>query len=141
MKNHLKTTRIIVFLFAIVLIFTNCEKYTTPKKLEKKITEGTWRIGKAVVNKVNVTSTYNGYLFKFTSNKNIVVSGTVSTTGSWYSGNDKNPVILFLSLPASYPELYVFSDDWKVNQLSSSQFVMRRNDNSEDELTFRKTGK
>lgn len=141
MKNHLKTARIILFLAAIVLVFTNCEKHTTPKKLEKKITEGTWRVGKAVFGNVNVTSTYSGYLFKFSSNKNIQVSGTVSTTGSWYSGNDKNPVILFLSLPASFPELYVMSDDWKVNQLSSSQFVMRRNDSTGDELIFRKTGK
>ena len=140
MKSQLKTIKVIFYLFAFVLLFTNCEKYTTPNKIDKKLTKGTWRIGKAVVGNDNITSLYSGYLFKFTSNKNIEVSGTVVTSGSWYRGNDKNPVILFLSLPASSPELYIFSDDWKVSQLSDSQMVMRRNDSSEDELTFRKVG-
>lgn len=140
MKSHLRSTRIVMFLFAIVLIFTNCEKHTTPNKLDKKITKGSWRIGKAVINSANVTATYNGYLFKFTSNKNIEVSGTVTTSGSWYRGNEKNPVILFLSFPIAFPELYVISDDWQVNELSNSQFVMKRNDSSEDELIFRKVG-
>ncbi len=140
MKNQLKSIRVIFYLFALVLLFTNCEKYTTPNKLDKKLTKGTWRIGKAVVNSDNLTSVYSGYLFKFTSNKNIEVSGTVTTSGSWYRGNDKNPVILFISLPASFPELYVFSDDWQVNQLSDTQVVMKRNDGSEDELILRKVG-
>ena len=140
MKRQLKFARIILFLFAIVLTFTNCEKHTTPNKLDKKLTKGTWRIGKAVVNDANITSTYNGYLFKFTSNKNIEVSGTVTAAGSWYRGSEKNPVILFISLPATFPELYIFSDDWQVNQLSDSQVIMKRNDSTGDELIFRKVG-
>lgn len=130
MKNHLKASRIIFFLFATVLIFTNCEKHTTPNKLDKKLTKGTWRIGKAVIDNANVTATYNGYLFKFTSNMNIEVSGTVSTSGAWSRGNEKNPVILFLSFPISFPELFVISDDWQVNELSNSQVVMKRNDST-----------
>ncbi len=141
MKTHFKSARIVFFLLAIVLTLTNCEKHTTPNKLDKKLPNGTWRIGKAVVDNVNITADYNGYLFKFTTNKNIEVSGTVSTSGSWYRGNDKNPVILFISLPAAFPELFVFSDDWQVNQLSNSQVVMKRNDSSDDELVLRKVGK
>lgn len=140
MKKQLKTIRVIFYLFALVILFTNCEKHTTPNKLDKKLTKGTWRVGKAFINNENITSTYSGYLFKFTSNKNIEVSGTVVTSGSWYRGDNKNPVILFISLPASFPELYIFSDDWQVNQLSDSQVVMKRNDNSEDELILRKVG-
>ena len=140
MKNQLKSIKVILSLFALVLLFTNCEKHTTPNKLDKKLTKGTWRIGKAVVGTENITPVYNGYLFKFTSNQNIEVSGTVVTSGSWYHGNEKNPVILFMSLPASYPELYIFSDDWQVNQLSDGQVVMKRNDSSEDELILRKVG-
>jgi hypothetical protein len=140
MKKQLKTIRVIFYLFALVILFTNCEKHTTPNKLDKKLTKGTWRVGKAFINNENITSTYSGYLFKFTSNKNIEVSGTVVTSGAWYRGDNKNPVILFISLPASFPELYIFSDDWQVNQLSDSQVVMKRNDNSEDELILRKVG-
>lgn len=140
MKKQLKTIRVIFYLFALVILFTNCEKHTTPNKLDKKLTKGTWRVGKAFINNENITSTYSGYLFKFTTNKNIEVSGTVVTSGSWYRGDNKNPVILFISLPASFPELYIFSDDWQVNQLSDSQVVMKRNDNSEDELILRKVG-
>lgn len=141
MKNQLKATRIILFLFAIAFSFSSCDKHTTPNKLDKKITKGNWRIGKAVIANTNVTAVYNGYLFSFTSSQNIDVSGTVTATGSWYHGTEKNPVILFLSLPASYPELYVLSDDWKVNQLSDSQIVMKRNDSTDDEVIFRKVGK
>ena len=140
MKKQLKTIRVIFYLFALVILFTNCEKHTTPNKLDKKLTKGTWRVGKAFINNENITSTYSGYLFKFTTNKNIEVSGTVVTSGAWYRGDNKNPVILFISLPASFPELYIFSDDWQVNQLSDSQVVMKRNDNSEDELILRKVG-
>lgn len=141
MINQLKFTRIILLLFAIAFSFSSCEKHTTPEKLDKKITKGNWRIGKAVIANTNVTATYNGYLFGFTSNQNIEVSGTVATTGSWYHGTEKNPVILFLSFPATFPELYVLSDDWQVNQLSNSQMVMKRNDSTDDEIIFRKVGK
>ena len=141
MKKQLKTAGIILFLFTMALTLTNCEKHTTPNKLDKKLTKGTWRIGKAVINSNNITSTYSGYLFKFSANKSLDVSGTVTTSGSWYRGSEKNPVILFISLPATFPELYTFSDDWQVNQLSDSQVVMKRNDSTGDELIFRKVGK
>lgn len=131
------------FLFLLVgsLVFSGCEKYTTPKKLEKKITVGTWRIAKSSVNGQNITSQYNGYLFKFDKNGGIAVSGAVTTSGSWYSGEDKNPVTLYLSFPVTVPQLYMYSDDWIVTILNNSECYLERKDKEEDVLIFRKVGK
>lgn len=138
-KNIFKRFNFILLIVGMTLI-GGCEKHTTPKKLDRQITKGNWRVGKANVGSVIVTSSYNGYIFNFSSQGSITVSGTITAAGSWHHGDDKNPVIMFMSFGQTYPQLYTLSDDWKVTESSSTQFILKRNDSSGDEFIFRKVG-
>ena len=132
--------RIIAASFLILLTFGSCAKHTTPKKVDKHLTEGTWRIGQAKISGTNVTSNYNGAKFSFSKQGTIHVTGTITTQGSWSLGGEKNPVVLFMTYPQTATTLYGFSDDWLVMEMSKSECTMKRNDSAtqEDILVFRR---
>lgn len=136
--NKKMTSQIRFMALFAMLILVSCAKHTKPKMVEKRLTEGVWKIGQARIGGQTITSTFTGAKFVFTSSKNIEVSGTITTKGSWYLGDDENPVRLFMAFPATATNLYQFTDDWLVTEMAKKQCVMKRNDNTEDELIFRR---
>lgn len=127
-------------LMLVFLAFTSCAKHTTPKKVDKHLSEGTWKIGQAKIDGTNVTAAYSGVKFQFSSQGTIYVTGEVVTQGSWSLGDDKNPVLMFMSFPQTATTLYGFSDDWLVMEMSKTECTMKRNDSAtqEDQLVFRR---
>lgn len=125
-------------LLMLFLVFTSCEKRTTPKKVQKHLTEGTWKIGQAKINGSNVTSAYNGVKFAFSGSGTIAVSGEIVTQGTWSLGTDKNPVLMVMSFPPSATVLYGFSDDWLITEMSKWECTMKRSDMEQDVLVFRR---
>lgn len=123
----------------ILLLFVSCSKHVTPKRVEKKITDGTWKVFKAISNNELVTEDFKNYQFNFYKDLSVKVSGAVTQTGSWSVGESKNPAILFLNFGGN-PSVFFFSDDWKVNELSKTDCIMKRNDpvKGSDEIHFRK---
>lgn len=135
-----------LFLFVILttaLVVVSCGKNTEPKRFEKIITEGSWRVGKAQFNKQNKTTVFSNYVFHFMPNKDIKIYGVSDTiSGAWSRGNDKRPLIFYMSFSQSYPAYIPLDDDWEVTYLTKDEFKLWRNDNnvSEDEIIFRRKG-
>lgn len=139
MKNRINFQPGLVLLL-VLLTFASCAKHTTPKKVDKHLTEGTWKIGQAKVGGSTITSAYTGVKFKFSSQGTIYVTGEMTTQGSWSLGGEKNPVLMFMSFPQTATALYQFSDDWYVMEMSKTECVVKRNDASaqDDQLVFRR---
>ena len=139
MKNKISLRAGAILLLAL-LAFGSCAKHTTSKKVNKKLTEGTWKISQATVSGNNITSTYNGMKFTFSGSGVISVSGTENTSGSWLLGDEENPVLMVLSFPQTATTLYQFSDDWLVMEMSKNDCSLKRNDSAtqDDKLVFRR---
>ncbi len=128
-----------IILFCAFLLFAGCTKYTTPKKVERRITKGTWKISSFSVDGESVATFYEDYKFAFGESGNIKVSGGLSATGSWELGLNKNPAILYLSFPP-VGGLEYLADDWKVTDMQKDLMRLERNDdaNGSGALVFRK---
>lgn len=129
------------FIAIILVVFlAGCAKHVTPKKVEKRLTEGTWRIVEAYSDGQNITANFNGAKFIFSENKSLsMTSGSFSTTGSWSLGVDKNPTLFYLSLAVT-PETAFLADDWLIYEISKTECFMQRNDPllDTDRVRFRK---
>ncbi len=130
----------IFIILGLFLFTTGCSKRTTPKMVKKRITEGTWKISVFVDNDVSIAENYNTYTFAFTDNENIEVAGLgFSSGGSWSTGLDKNPAILYLNFPPN-GGLEFLADDWKVLKITKDIMELTRNQTDGDggSLIFRK---
>jgi len=120
-----------------LLLLTGCSKYTTPRKVEKRITEGTWKITTFTVDGNSATDVYANYTFAFNENGNVSVNSG-SYTGAWVTSLDKNPAILYLSFPP-VANLEYLADDWQVKKIEKSRMELKRiDDNHSSTLVFNK---
>jgi len=126
-------------MFILLCTLCACTKHTTPKKVNKRLTEGVWKMSQVNIDGTNITSQYNGVKFTFATHGSISVSGTLSSSGTWSTGDDKNPVVMFLTF-APNTSLYQFSDDWLVTEISKTECVLNRNESStyKDKIIFRR---
>jgi hypothetical protein len=85
-----------LLLFAVA----GCTKYTTPRKVSKRIVDGSWTITSFTIDGESVASQYAGYTFGFGESGSVIVKASaigLSESGSWELGLNKNPAILYLS--------------------------------------------
>lgn len=126
-------------IIAVFVVISACSKNTDPKRFEKIVTSSSWRVGKAQINDKVKTGDFNNYIFHFKSNKDLVIIKDLDTTkGSWTRGNDKKPLLLYMSISQNYPKFIVFDDDWVVTYLTKDEFRLERNGGTADEFIFRK---
>jgi len=118
-----------MIVFGTILLFVGCTKYTTPRKVEKRITEGTWKITTFTMNGQSVVDLYTSYTFAFGESGNVSVKGGITATGSWELGLAKNPAILYLSFPPTGGLEYL-ADDWQVTEIKKDMMRLKRNDSS-----------
>ncbi|NVK63580.1 MAG: hypothetical protein HWE22_03290 [Flavobacteriales bacterium] len=124
-KSSISPFRIIAF--AVLLVFagfnTSCEKYSSPRKVERHIVEGTWRLSSAFIDNDDVTNIYANYSFNFTPEGDIVVIGDATISGSWSTGIEKNPTTLNITLTPFVP----FNDlnaDWTVTTCTKERMTL-----------------
>jgi hypothetical protein len=122
-----------------LLLFVGCSKYTTPRKVEKRISEGTWRIATFTINGNSVSGQYADCTFAFGEGGGVSVKGAISAAGAWEVGLNKNPAILYLSFPP-VGGLEYLADDWQVTEMQKNLMRLKRNDDdgSNSTLTFKK---
>lgn len=122
-----------------VFLLTGCAKYTTPRKVERKISDGTWKISSFTEDGVSIAANYQFYTFSFRESGDVKVSGQISTNGSWKLGLNRNPAILYLSFPP-VGGLEYLADDWQVTEMQKNRMTLQRNDDSGDggKLVFKK---
>ncbi len=129
----------ILFFIALTIGMVGCAKNVTPKKVNKHLVGGSWKIVEISDNGVNTIQNYIGTTFSFQSDGIFrITSGSSIDVGSWSIGDDKNPVIIDINVPAT-PQAAFFSDDWAISELIKSECYMTRNvASSTDKIRFRK---
>lgn len=129
----------IQLIVAVALLMFGCAKNVTPKKVDRHLVGGNWKIVEISDDGVNTVQSYIGVTFTFQSDGIFkIMSGTSTDVGTWAIGEDKNPVIIDINVPAT-PQAAYFSDDWAISELNKSECFMTRNvPGSTDKIRFRK---
>lgn len=124
MKNWL------IFSLALVILVA-CSKFTNPKRVERKITKGSWKIASFATGGVSSADSFATYSFNFDENQNVIVTSTggFKGYGSWSLGLDKKPTILYLNFPPQ-GNLDLLADDWQVLSMTKNSLKLKRNDSS-----------
>ncbi|ASS47518.1 MAG: hypothetical protein A3D31_16940 [Candidatus Fluviicola riflensis] len=121
--------RQLMIVIVLLLAISGCTKYTTPRKVEKRLGEGTWRITSFTMGTEVITLNYAFYTFVFDNDGQVEVREGTTVDGTWEVGNDKNPALLYLSFPA-VDGLEYLSDDWQVLEMKKNLMKLKRNTNS-----------
>jgi len=124
MKNWM-----IASLTLTVFLFVGCSKYTTPRKVEKRLVEGTWKISIFTMGGESIVENYATDKFTFAESGKISVKGGVLANGSWEMGLIKDPAVIYLSFPA-VGGLEYLADDWQVLEMKKDMMRLKRNDSS-----------
>lgn len=128
-KMRLQMKKWLFAVVALLLIVGNsCSKYTTPRKVERLIVDGSWTLTSFTVDGESVLENYSGYTFGFGEEGGAVVRGpgNFTSSGSWEVGLNKDPAILYLSFQ---PEggLEFLADDWQVVEIKKDLMRLKRN--------------
>jgi hypothetical protein len=121
------------FALLVFTTFTACRKYTTPKKVSRKVVGDAWVMKSLLLANDTVTSAdFIGFEFSFEDDNDFKVTFLTLplATGKWSTALDKNPAILYLNLPIE-PSIDFLSDDWKVMQIKKDFMRLERNDDAE----------
>jgi len=114
----------------LVFVLASCSKHTTPRRVNKVLPDGTWRITSFTIEGQSVLDDYDDYKFTFSDDGSIAVLGTgFSSHGKYETGLDRNPCILYLSFPPEGGLEYI-ADDWQVTQIKKDVITLKRNDSS-----------
>jgi hypothetical protein len=134
-----------ILYLALFIAFVACSKQISPKKVNKRLTEGSWAITEFIDNEISILKKYQKVSLGFSNAGNISVISESGASGSWSVGNDKNPTILYLNFPEETDSLHVLTDDWVVYKFSKDFCVLKRNnkpgfnyETSIDQLTLTK---
>ncbi|MBP5982805.1 MAG: hypothetical protein KA734_03730 [Fluviicola sp.] len=121
------------FALLVFTTFTACSKYTTPKKVSRKVVGDAWVIKSLSLANDTLTSVdFVGFEFSFEEDNDFKVTYLTLplAEGKWSTALDKDPAILYLNLPIE-PTVDFLSDDWKVMQIKKDFMRLERNDNAE----------
>ncbi|MES2557732.1 MAG: hypothetical protein V4604_16360 [Bacteroidota bacterium] len=121
--------RQLMIIVVLLVAISGCTKYTTPRKVEKRLGVGTWRITSFTSGEENLVLNYAFYTFVFDSDGQVEVREGTTVDGTWEVGNDKNPALLYLSFPA-VDGLEYLSDDWQVLEMKKNLMKLKRNTSS-----------
>lgn len=117
--------RITFLMMALVLFGTSssCEKYSSPKKVERHIVNGSWILSSAFIDNNDVTDVYENYSFTFSADGKIDVIGESTISGIWSTGIEKNPTTLSLTLTPFDP-FYHLNADWTVTTCKKDRMTL-----------------
>lgn len=126
---------------------TACKKKDI-KKVEKTVTEGTWKITKFIDSGDDETSSYSSAVLSFTSDGKVVLTHGSTYAGTWSvkkeskgddDSSDDSGLEFNLSIPSPHASL---SDDWHIENYSDSKINLYDLDkdepNKSDYLTIEK---
>ena len=123
----INNSRLIVPLFALVLLLVGCEKHVTPGKVERKLNNENWIISEFYYQDSALSVLFYGDDFAFKKDESVGVVGEYELTGHWSVGLDKDPTLLYIE--SFMEEPYVkLNDDCEVITCTSSQIECRSED-------------
>jgi hypothetical protein len=116
----------------IALIFfgtSGCDKYSSPRKVKRIITQGKWAISSAFIDNENATVDYSDYQFRFQEDGDIVILGDATVSGPWSAGVESNPTFLSITITPFFP-LYNLNADWEIMEITPDRMLMQLNGGS-----------
>ncbi|WP_341907883.1 hypothetical protein [Fluviicola taffensis] len=138
--------RIAILLGVLFIGLTACKKRQV-KKVEKVITEGTWKITRFIDSGDDETTSYTGAALVFNSDGTLVLTHGNTYSGSWSVRNDSSSdddssdddLEFVITVPTPHESL---SDDWHIVNYSDSKITLEDLDDDEpnksDYLTLEK---
>ena len=115
-----------LILILVVGLVYSCAKYTTPKKVERLLTKGSWKMINFVDNEVNLMDSYKGLTLSFGENGEVLSTSENGVAGDWYVGSNKKPAVIYIKFP-DVDSMNVISDDWAVVILTRKECILKRN--------------
>lgn len=127
----------------LLIVAIACKK-DSPKKLERTIEEGTWKVELFSEDGVDQTHHFVGYVFDFKEDGSVTASnGSLTITGTWSTNDnvedDSSRNIHFVLSFPSTNHFEDLSDDWHLKTMSDSKVSLEDisgGDGSIDLLTF-----
>lgn len=107
----------------IALSFSSCSKYSSPRKVKRLLTQGTWVISSAFIENVNMTDEYSDYQFRFNESGTIAIIGDSTVSGKWETGVEKNPTFLSITITPFFP-FYHLNADWTFTECTKDRMVL-----------------
>lgn len=116
-----------------------CSKKSSPNKVKRILTEGTWKITYLYIDGTNLTSDYEPFSFNFQTDNMIEVIGDPTIDGTWTTDVNKNPTTLELQLTPFVP-FNRLNADWTVTLLKKDRLEGEVNtDSGKDLIIFSKS--
>lgn len=122
----------VVLILVILIGALGCSKYTTPRKVNRKLTDGTWLINEFIENEKSLMSKYKNITMAFGEDGTLNVTTGSKIVGKWYAGADRTPAVVYIELPET-DSLHVIADDWIVYELNKTKCVLKRRQGADDE--------
>lgn len=121
MTKRGKLGLIVVFaLFFAGVSLGSCKKYSSPNKVKRVLTKGTWKVNYLFVDGVDISNEFSAYKFDFAEDGDITVIGEETIDGSWDTDVNKNPTNLILQLTPFLP-FNELNADWTLSRLSKDK--------------------
>ncbi len=129
--------------FALLFAFTACKKddALAPEDVSSHITSGNWRVTYYLHHNIDETSSFEPYVFFFSSSGIVgatTAADTISGTWSVRKDSGKTKFDLYFSSPSLFEEI---SEDWIVLESTDSKLRLQDQSGSSsdiDYLTFEK---
>ena len=110
----------------MIFSLLSCGKYTTEKKVNRKLDNGTWNLQEFVDNGHSLMNKYSGITISFGENGAVATTSESAVSGTWSVGTDKNPAVIYINFPTEVDSMHVFNDDWIVYKLTSKECILKR---------------
>lgn len=120
MSEHPTKSMFKLLLTIAAFILLGCSKYSSPNKVKRIITEGTWEVSYLYINGTSHEDEYNSYSFNFQEDNSIIVNGDETIDGTWTTDVNKNPTTLELQLTPFIP-FNLLNADWTVTYISKTK--------------------
>jgi len=106
----------ILLLLSICLISNSCKKYVQQQEqnaLVSLVTNGVWVVTRYLDNGTDITPSFSGYLFRFSTNGTVTGTlGTVVSNGTW--SGDINTKTIISDFPSAGNPLQKLNHTWKI---------------------------
>ena len=121
----------IVLYIVLICYLIACSKYTTPKKVHRKLVVNTWLVNEFIDNQKSIVNKFSGIGFNFAKDGTVLTTSQSRVSGTWSVGSNSNPAIIYLNFPNT-DSMNIFSDDWIVYKLTSLECILKRKSDNEN---------
>lgn len=134
---------IVGLMFALsAFMVTSCSKDTSPKRFDKIVQKGSWRVGRALFNNVNRTDVYNKQTFKFYEVGDMELYREQDTIlGTWKRGDYRKPLRFYMYFPPAdsinSTDYIPFQQEWIVTYLTNTEIRLEKENNDKYQIILR----